>query len=245
MEIIAHRGASFDAPENTLAAFRLGWTQTDTCELDIWLTADGHLLVCHDANTRRTTGVDKEIAQHTLSDLQQLNAGSGKSSEHAGEKLPSLIEVMQALPEGKKLLIEIKCGLASVPELKKELENSGKISQLSVQSFDHAVCVAAKKALPDTPVFYLSGLEFDASTGLDTPSVDALVAKVQAEKMEGLNLQNNPLIDTRYVETIHRAGLKIGVWTVDDPIDAGRLRDCGVDTLISNRPGSLRGQLRI
>src|SRR5271155_606218 len=92
MDVIAHRGASCEAPENTLAAFRLGWSETDACELDVWLTSDGHLLVCHDANTKRTTGVDKLIAESTLADLRQLNAGSWKSPRYSDEKLPSLAD---------------------------------------------------------------------------------------------------------------------------------------------------------
>ena len=78
VELVAHRGASEEAPENTLAAFRLGWQQADACELDIYLTKDGQIAVLHDATTKRTTGVDKPVSQQTMDELKGLDAGRWK-----------------------------------------------------------------------------------------------------------------------------------------------------------------------
>ena len=88
VEIIAHRGASYDAPENTVAAFKLGWKQNaDAVELDIWLSKDGKIVCLHDDNTKRTAGVDKAVADQTLAELRMLDAGSLKGTKWKGEKL--------------------------------------------------------------------------------------------------------------------------------------------------------------
>ncbi len=80
LDIFAQRGASHDAPENTLAAFKLGWAQrADAVELDIWLTKDGKILSLHDADTKRTTGVMKKVAENTLAELRAQRAPSFQS----------------------------------------------------------------------------------------------------------------------------------------------------------------------
>ena len=130
VEIIAHRGASFEAPENTLASFKLGWTETQTVELDVWPTSDGKLLVIHDGNTQRTTGVDRNVTDHPLAELSQLDAGSFKGAKWSAEKLPSLQDVLAAIPPGRRLLIEIKTGAEVIAELRREVDASGKWDQI-------------------------------------------------------------------------------------------------------------------
>lgn len=99
VDIIGHRGASHDAPENTLAAFKLGWEQgADAVELDIWLTKDGKIVCLHDADTKRTTGVLKKAADSTLAELRTLDAGTWKDAKWRGEKIPTLTEALAAIP---------------------------------------------------------------------------------------------------------------------------------------------------
>src|SRR5262249_38764427 len=99
MEIIAHRGASHDAPENTLAAMRLAWAQgADAIECDVHLARDGELVVVHDPDARRTTGVALEVARASVAELQQLDAGRWKDARFAGEKIPTLDEVLALVP---------------------------------------------------------------------------------------------------------------------------------------------------
>src|SRR5208282_2615047 len=94
VEIIAHRGSSCLAPENTLASFKLGWRETTTCELDVHPTLDGKLVVIHDDSGKRTTGAELQVSEHSLSELRQLDAGAFKGIRWKGEKLPSLEEVI-------------------------------------------------------------------------------------------------------------------------------------------------------
>src|SRR5262245_53293376 len=110
-EIIAHRGASADAPENTAAAFKLAVEGgADAFEGDYYLTKDGKIICIHDNNTKRTTGVDGKVPQMTLAELRKLDAGSWKGSKFGGEKLPTLSEALALVPAGKKTFVEIKCG---------------------------------------------------------------------------------------------------------------------------------------
>ena len=107
MDIIAHRGASHEAPENTLASVRLGWAQgADAVEVDVRQSRDGHIVVIHDAHTRRTAGVTRRVRAETLDELRALEVGRWKHRRHAGEKIPTLAEVIETVPPGKRLFVE-------------------------------------------------------------------------------------------------------------------------------------------
>ena len=127
VEIIGHRGASSEAPENTLASFRLAWAQhADAGELDIYLSKDGEVVVIHDATTRRVGKRSRRVVDQTLAELKQLDVGQWKGSKWAGERIPTLAEVLSTIPDGKRLFIEIKCGPEVIPPLVKVLETARK-----------------------------------------------------------------------------------------------------------------------
>lgn len=244
-EIFAHRGASHDAPENTLAAFRLGWKQgADAVELDIWLTKDGKLICLHDEDTKRTTGAAARVGESTLAQLRAMDAGSWKGATWKGEKLPTLVEALAAIPDGRRLVIEVKCGVEALPELQRDLKASGKPdAQLVLISFKLDVCAQAKKLFPGIPVLYLSGFKQDKATQAWTPTVDDLVRKAKEANLDGINVSFKGPVDAEFVRKIHAAGLKAYVWTVDDADVARRLVAAGVDGITTNRPEWLRKQL--
>ena len=246
VDIIAHRGASHDAPENTLAAFKLGWQQrADAVELDIWLTKDGKIVVCHDADTKRTTGTAAKIPESNLADLRALDAGAWKAPQWKGEPLPTLAEALALVPDGKRLVIEIKCGVEVLPELDRVLKASGKpASQLVIISFSYAVCADAKKLFPKIPVLFLSSFKQDKATGAWTPTPDSLIAKAKAANLDGLNLAFKGPLDAAFVRQTHAAGLKFYAWTVNDAAVAKKLLADGADGITTDRPEWLREQLR-
>ncbi|MDQ3624643.1 MAG: glycerophosphodiester phosphodiesterase [Verrucomicrobiota bacterium] len=245
LEIIAHRGASYDAPENTLAALKLGWQQNaDACELDIHLSKDGQVVLSHDASTRRITGVDKAVAAQTLAELRDLDAGRWKGPQWAGEKMPALAEALATIPEGKRMFIEIKCGPEVLPELERVIAASGrKPGQLVIIGFNYATMQQAKQRFPQVPVFWLHSAEADKKTR-HIPSLDELIEKTRAAGLDGLNLNFKFPIDAAFVEKVHGAGLKLYVWTVDDAPIARNLAAAGVDGITTNRPEWLRQELR-
>src|SRR4051812_29446250 len=120
--MVAHRGESHDAPENTLASFDLAWSRGDeAAELDIHLTKDGKLIVSHDPDTKRLPegGVELVIKDHTADELRKLDVGSWKDPKFAGQRLPLLDEVLARLPAdpSRRQLIEVKVGPEAIPEL--------------------------------------------------------------------------------------------------------------------------------
>ena len=242
-EMIAHRGSSYLAPENTLASLQLGWQETTTCELDILPTLDGKLLVIHDASAKRTTGTDFLVAEHTLSELQQLDAGSWKGVQWKQEKLSSLEEVIAAMPADKRLLIEIKAGPEVIPELERVIHASGKEKQLRLQSFFQPTCIEARKALPSVPVYLLLATKQDLLTQEWRPTMDEVILQAKTAGLDGMGINDTPLLNAVAVHEIHSAGLKVHIWTVDEVNVAKRLLDLGVDGLITNRPGWLKAQL--
>lgn len=245
VEVVAHRGSSEEAPENTLAAFRLGWQHADACELDIYLTRDGKIAVIHDGSTKRTGGLDKPVAQQTLDELQKLDAGSWKSPKYAGERIPSLSQVLEALPEKKRLYIEIKCGTEVLTELRRVIDDvPAKKSQLSIIGFGYETMVECKKLLPSIPTYLLADSKADKKTGKG-PDLDVLITKCKAAGLDGLDLHHGFPIDKEFVAKVHGAGLKLLTWTVNDPKVARAETEAGVDGITTDKPAAVKQELSV
>lgn len=243
-EIVAHRGFSARAPENTVAAFNLAWEHgTDACELDLYLTADGEIVVIHDKDTRRTTGVAKVVKESSLAELRALDAGSWKAARYAGERIPTLAECLATLPEGRqRFFLEIKCGPEVVPVLARQLEAwKPRAAQLCIIAFDREVARESKKAMPWMKVYRLS-----SEVTKDKKPVDlaALIADTVADGLDGLDLGLKWKWDAAMVGKIRAAGLELYVWTVNQPEDARRLAALGVDGITTDDPVMLRAALK-
>jgi glycerophosphoryl diester phosphodiesterase len=245
MEIVAHRGASYDAPENTLASMKLAWEQqADAIELDLWLSKDGRLVVCHDADTERIGGSKRKIVEQTWAELQQLDAGAWKAPRFKGERVPTLDPILATIPPGKRAVLEIKCGPEIVPELSRVIQKSGRLpAQIAIISFNFEALKASKKEFPQIEHHFLHGYKKDPKTGR-FPELEPLLEKAKAGGFDGLDLQFDWPINKDFVAKMKAAGLKLLVWTVDDPAVARRLREAGVESLTTNRPGWMKEQLR-
>ena len=243
VELVAHRGSSDAAPENTMAAFRLGYEQADACELDIHLTKDGQVVVMHDASTKRTAGVDKPIAQQTLAELRTLDVGKFKGEKFAGERIPTLSEVLAIVPDGKRLFIEIKCGAEVIPALAAAVEEAKKKpEQTALIAFNLETLRQAKAKLPKLQAYWLASAKEDPKTK-QPPAVEDLLRKAKDAGVDGLDLDAKFPFDAAFVEKIHAAGLKCLAWTVNDPETAKRLAAAGVEGITTDRPLKLRESL--
>jgi glycerophosphoryl diester phosphodiesterase len=243
VEIIAHRGASYDAPENTMASFRLGWQRHADVELDVYLSKDNRMVVLHDATTKRTAGgVDLKVKESTAGQLRALDVGSFKGKEFAGERIPLLAEVVHAIPPTQKLYIEIKCGKEILPQLRQLLLESGKMSQVVIIGFDLET-VAESKRLIDVPTYWLNGTDKDKNINQWIPHDPKLVQVAKEKGLDGLDVHFAGVTE-ELVRAAKAAGQKLYVWTVDDPAEARRLVQLGVDGITTNRPDWLRGQLQ-
>jgi glycerophosphoryl diester phosphodiesterase len=244
MLVIAHRGASFDAPENTLAAVRLAWQQqADAVEMDVHLTRDGKLVAIHDHTTRRTCGTKGKVATRNLAQLRKLDAGNWKGAQWRGERIPMLEEVLETVPSGKRLFIEIKCRKNAAPALEKAFV-SAKVqsNQIVLIGFSFRAMKSLKRFFPETEVCWIAELKRHPVTRR-WPDADRLARKIKAAGLNGLDLRANAAITPAFIKKIHSAGLKLYVWTVDTLETAEKLAQAGVDGITTNRPGWLRSSL--
>ena len=240
VEIIAHRGASHHAPENTLTAVHRAWAEGAAgVEVDVHLSRDGRIVVIHDDNTHRTAGVDRPVVQQSLADLRSLDVGRWKGPLWAGEKIPTLEEVLAAVPSGRRLFVEIKCGVQLVPVLARVLAQAAQ-TQVVLIGASFTVMKTVKQRLPDHEVLWV--LEF-LKTGKDASWARLatwLVRQAAGAGLDGFDLDVAGRVDARFVEQARAAGLKSYVWTVDSREVADQLARAGVDGITTNRPGYLR-----
>lgn len=247
--IIAHRGASADAPENTLASIREAWKQqADGAEFDIRLTKDGKIVLMHDDSTKRTTGKDLLVKEHTLEELRKLDAGSWKGEKWKGEPVPLLEEVLKELPVGKLCYIEIKSGSEILPELARVIQASGKASdQLRIIAFDFDTLVKSESIIPGVKTLWILDGKKDRASGEkvypDLAMLATIVEKTLAAGIEGLNLNYRFPTDEASVKAVNAKGLTVAAWTVNDPAIAKKLAMAGLAAISTDLPGKIRAEL--
>jgi len=233
---IAHRGASYLAPENTVASAKMAWELgADAVEVDVYLSKDNRVMVIHDKDTKRTCTGKKnlEIAKTPSVLLRDLDAGSWKGDEFKGEKIPFLGEEIDLIPEGKKLVIEIKCGEEVIPELIRCIEKKGKLDQIIFIAFDWKTIVATHKAFPENKCYWLS----DSKS-----AIKKRIPEAAAEGLAGINL-NYSIIDEEVMALAKENNLEVLAWTVDNAEEAKRLTALGVAALTTNRPKWLKEEM--
>lgn len=226
--IIGHRGASADAPENTLAALVLAAEHgADGVEFDVQQTADGELVVIHDDTVDRTTNGTGVVTKMTLAQLRELDAGSGQS-------IPTLDEVFETL--GQHILYNVEVKEISLRDRGTETAVSDRIhahnleTRVIVSSFSPwAVRRARQHLTRSTPVALLREAGWQRFC--------YLLASGEADHPQ------NMLVDAAYMAWARQRGWRVNVWTVDEPVEAQRLVTLGVDGLITNKPKFLRQQL--
>lgn len=214
--IVAHRGASWDAPENTLAAFRRAWALgAEAVELDVRVTRDDQVLVIHDASTQRTTGVDLVVAEHTLAELSALDAGSWKSAQFAGERLPTLHDALATIPPGRAMFVEIKSDISTVPTVAAAVRAGAPTSTtILLQGYDATTLAALAAALPDAAAYWTVDPPTD-DAGRVLPYPRSLVDDARARGFAGLALQHDA-VDAGFLAAARAVGLFVDVWTVND-----------------------------
>ncbi|WP_081893308.1 glycerophosphodiester phosphodiesterase [Actinoalloteichus caeruleus] len=242
-EVVAHRGASGTAPENTLAAIRAAdEIGADHVEIDVQRTSDGEIVLMHDCTLDRTTDAadvfpDRDsyaVADLTLAELSRLDAGSWFGPEFAGEPVPTLREAVRELDPGTGLLLEVKVcegveglgadiarELRSMPDY---LWSAVRGDTLVVQSFDHEQMRAFHQRLGVVPVGLLFG---------SRPSEAELVAASRWAEQANPRFRDT---DPALVDRVHELGMAINVWTVNDEADMRTAVSHGVDGVITDHP---------
>lgn len=217
MVLVAHRGESYIAPENTLAAFKLAWELgAEAVELDVHMSLDRRIMVMHDPSTGRTAGEDLIIKETNSADLRKLDVGKWKGEQYAGERIPFLEDALAIVPPGRNLLIEIKCDAEALPIIRDILDASGKRSQVLSISFNLEVMTGSKKLMPDLETVLIRSCAKDPATGERIPYSEQLIQTALDANLDGLNLQYHTMTQ-EYADMVRAAGLKLWTWTSDDP----------------------------
>lgn len=234
MRILGHRGASADAPENTLPAFQLALAQgADGVEFDARLCGSGEVVVFHDEALKRLTGHAGRVAQTPWSTLRTLEVATSQGRA----PIPLLQEVLEALPRTAWLNVELKADrgwLRLAARAARLLVEGGHQSHVVVSSF-HPLCLLAVGAVaPTLRRGYL--LEPGRPAWLDAGPLALWAGR------DAVHPSDKELTEEE-VRLWHTRGREVSVWTVDQPARARTLARWGVDTLITNRPGVLRAAL--
>ena len=235
--IIAHRGASHAAPQNTLAAFRMAAEQgADGVELDVQLSADGIPVVIHDAEVSSLTDGTGWVHNLTLAQLKALDAGGHFGPHFAGEPIPTLEEVLTALDRRLLVNIELKYQPKRVRQLAaavaEVVRRTGDMQRIWFSSFRPYALHMIRRLIPEVPCGFLYG-------GLDLGKP----LFVGITPHEALHPQAR-LVRPGRVARAHQQGRRVVVWTVDDVRQAQKLAAWGVDALITNEPARLLAALR-
>lgn len=243
--LVAHRGASEVAPENTLAAFQLAWDEGAAyIEGDFYLAADGRVVCIHDKTTGRTTTSDLPVAHTDSVTLRGLDVGTWKAPRWAGERIPYLREVLAAVPAGGHLLLEVKCGPEILPAIAAVLAGSPlRKEQVAIIAFDAAVIAAADDLLPEYAAYWL--VEFTQEDDGWRPDPGAVLDRLEKIGAEGLGCNARlPVLTRGYIDELHARGLLLNVWTVNDAELATQLRARGADLITTDRPSALTVEIR-
>ena len=239
--IVAHRGASFDAPENTLPAFELAWKRgADAVEGDFLLSKDGHIVCVHDKKTKKVADQNLEVVTSTLKELQALDVGSSKDEKFRGTRIPTLPEVFATVPKGKKIFVEVKCGPEIVEPLIKEIDRSGLThDQVVLICFNGEVIRKFKKVKPKHKAYWLCS--FREKKGVLTPDLKTIMDTLKSTGADGLDSHFS--IPEEFSQEVLDAGYEWHTWTVNHPGMAKQLVQRGVHSITTDRPGFLRDAL--
>jgi glycerophosphoryl diester phosphodiesterase len=230
--IIAHRGSSFYAPENTLAAFELALHQAaDAIELDAKLTADGQVVVFHDHRVDRTTQSNGRVKNLTLADLRKMDAGSHFDITFKGEKIPTLDEVFKAVGQLALINVELKNYDTLTDQLPEKVASlvirHRLVYRVLFSSFNPLALLRIRRLIPEAPIGLLA-----------IPGRKGALARSWPGKLLSYQSLHIQLNDTtpRLISSLHRHDRKCFVFIVNQETDMRRMFEMGVDGIITDNP---------
>lgn len=225
-EVVAHRGAAGEAPENTLVAVQVGRDSgARYLEVDVQRSRDGSLVVLHDRTVDRTTDGSGDVTGLTHAELSELDAGSWFAPRFRGERIPTLQSVLDSLDGWQGILVVEAKSPGRYPGIASELAaalNTRKSLRVEVVSFDHDWLASFREQAPGVP------------TGALAVYPAALPDAGEANRIGVFWLA--PILDPSLMARAHRRGLDVWVWTVDAPFLQDLLAWLGVDGLTTNFP---------
>lgn len=230
-QVMAHRGASFSAPENTLAALRQAIEDgADWVEIDVQETADGEVVVVHDSDLMKLAGNPMKIWDATLANLETIDIGSWFAAKYASERVPTLKQVLELCKDRVGVIIELKYyghdqALGErVIEIVEDLDMS---QQIMIMSLKAEQVQRVRRLKPS----WTCGLLMSVAVGdIENLDVDFLAV-------------NGSFIGRSFVQRLHKANKKVFVWTINDEGTMSTLMNCGVDGILTDRPAMAKDVL--
>ncbi len=236
--VIAHRGDSAHRPENTLASFAGALeVGAEIVELDVQLTADGHVIVIHDPTLDRTTTGRGDVSRLTLAEVRAVSAGYPDrfGTAYAGERVPTFGEVLGLLRDRARALVEIKTESVTddaeggiEARVADEVRRAGMAGDVALISFDHRAVQRLRSLAPAIPRGQLFG----------RCTADEVLGQASEAGCEIVMPHKGQLTDA-LAERVHEAGLELATWVVDEPAELKLLARFGLYGVASNRPGVL------
>lgn len=240
--VVAHRGSSGSAPENTMAAFRTAVKDgADMLEFDVRLTRDSVLVVHHDRRLGRTSDGSGRVRELTFDQVRKYDAGGWYGRKFRGEAIPSLREVLETFPASVGMNIEVKTDgdtrrrTACAAALLRAMKESGRRATIVVSSFDHTFLRRLHRRSPGTSI---GALSLPLRDTLRSPSAVARRAGASVFICSRAQLRR------RHVRDAHAHGIAIAVYGVNTPADLSLMQRAGVDAVITDHPARIVRALR-
>jgi glycerophosphoryl diester phosphodiesterase len=238
-KVVAHRGFSSLAPENTLASVAASIAASaDACEFDVRCTADGHVVLMHDATVDRTTNGSGEVADMTLAEAQLLDAGAWKGREYVGEVIPSLADVFELMaPSGQLAVVEIKANEAAegIARLAREYSMVERVVALS----DDPVTLGEIAAVEPNIRRALLCTAFPGDVKTAGRQIEWLVDEARKGEADVVDIDYR-FVSPEMIATLGRNGIEVWVWTVNAVEIMKCLIDWGIDAIASDKPDLLK-----
>jgi glycerophosphoryl diester phosphodiesterase len=234
--ILAHRGLSGLAPENTLTAFK--WAVAigaDSTECDVYRTSDGVLVLSHDRNTKRTTGHDADITKMTFEEVRKLDAGSWKGKQFAGEQIPTLEEYLNIL-KGTKCtpVIEIKQS-GTEKDIVELLAKLDMTEDVFIVSFISKSLAEIKRLEPRLKFVHTFGWKVEGSAESNAETfATKLIEEANKVGTNSVSL-HYVMVSKKLIDILHEKGFYIWAWTVNDVSRMNILLDWNLDNICSDR----------
>ncbi len=247
--IVAHRGASYAAPENTIPSFELAFQEeADFIEGDFWLTKDNEIVCIHDLNTKRVTSKKNKfnVRNSTLSELKKADVGIWKGNEFKGTTIPTLQEVLKIIPDGKGIYFEIKDDREIFVNKLAEVLEQFSISndKIRIIAFNPATIRLVKKILPEIKSYWLFGWYFSKKKCLKTLAHKRLMQTLRTLNCDGIDVNAAPYIDEKLVKLLRENNLDFCAYDVEKVEDAIRLINLEVDSITTNSPLKMREEIK-
>ncbi len=243
--IVAHRGASYILPENTIPSFQLAFKENaDFIEGDFWLTKDNEIVCIHDRNTSRVTNNKNNLVvkKSTLFDLKKIDVGVWKGEQYKGISIPTLEEVLQIIPEGKGIYIEIKDYRENfTKKLAKILEQtSASEEKIRIICFNSEGIRLVKKYLSHIKTYWLFSWYPTKNKWLISAAQRKILRTLKTLHCDGIDLNPAPFVDADLVKSIRDNNLDFCAYNVNAIETAIMLLNLGVDSITTNSPLMMR-----